>query len=233
MNWFYAVLLLGWLSFLPVTSEAWPFFGGDRKEAEEAPATNSTKRYHLLIPDKSSEKELIQLFNAKRVVSMELQTLSLLTEEKRQEIRKFDGDLFKAFSVSESGNYRFDPKTRTIYEQVPKGEGAGSTNTPAAGGRIETTVVFEQRVHMQLKDDAQVQQFAALAAGKRVTQEEVQVFNRVSREKQVEMDQIDKSLKEKFSVSRDRNYWYDTKTMRLYEIVDAPKRGALQGQNSL
>lgn len=233
MKYLSVLVLLGLAFFLPGTTQAWPFFGGDKKEAEEGPATNATKRYHLLIPDKAAEKELLQLFNAKRVVAAQLQALTLLIEEKRQETKRFDGQLAKAFSVSETGNYRYDPKTRTIYEQVPKDGGVSATNAAGSAAGMETTVVFEQRVHMQLKDDEQVRQFAGLAAGKRVTQEEIQVFNRVSREKQVEMDQLDKLLKDKFSVSRDRNYWYDVKTMRLYEIVDAPKRGALQGENSL
>lgn len=224
----YAIVLV------PLAVNAFPFFGGDKKGDETAaPAsTNVTKRYHLLVPDKASEKELLQLFAAKRAIADELRVLGMLQEEKRREIRKFDDALSKNFSVNEKGNYRFDPKTKTLYEQVPKAGGMTTTNTAAAAnaeGKIETTMVFEQKVHMQLKDDEQVRQFAGLAAGKRLTAEELQVFNRVLREKQVEMDRLDKALKDKYSMSRDRNYWYDTKTMRLYEIVPPPKRGSLQG----
>lgn len=224
MNVFRSVLC-GAVLLLPVAGQAWPFFGGDKKESETAPATNATRRYHLLIPDKASEKELLQLFEAKRIVMMQLQTLALLSEEKRREMKKFDDELSKAFSISDKSAYRYDAKTRTLYEQMPRPDGTG-TNAAAEGGMAE-------KVHLQFKDEEQAGKFAGLAAAKRVTLDELQVFHRVSREKQVEMDRLDKTLKEKFSVSRDRNYWYDAKTMRLYEVVDAPRRGALQGQSSL
>ena len=220
---------------MPLIGQAWPFSGDDKKSSEEpdAATTNVTKRYHLLVPDKASEKELMQLFSAKRGIGEELRVLSMLGEEKRREMAKFDGELTKVFGVTEKGNYRYDPKTKTIYEQVPKAGGATTTTTAtnatgaaSAESSMETTMVFEQRVHMQLKDDAQTKQFAGLAAGKRMTAEELQIFSRVLREKQVEMDRLDKTLKDKYSVSRDRSYWYDTKTMRLYEIVTPPRRGA-------
>lgn len=228
MNPLPLLALRGFLLFLPLAAQAWPFFGGDKKESETVSTTNATKRYHLLVPDKAAEKELLQLFNVKRVVAAQLQVLTLLTEEKRREMRKFDDDLARNFSVNDKGSYRFDPKTLTIYEQAPK-VSADATNAAALGSGMDSSVAMEQRVHMKLKDEAQARQFATLAAAKRITAEELAVFDRVSREKQVEMDRLDRTLKEKFSVSRDRNYWYDTKTMRLYEILDAPKRGALQG----
>jgi hypothetical protein len=217
---------------MPLVGQAWPW-GDDKKPegAPDAPSTNLTKRYHLLVPDKAAEKELLQMFAAKRAITDELRVLSMLSEEKRREMAKFDGELMKTFGVNEKGSYRFDPKTRTIYEQVPKAGGTTTTNTADsanAEGGLETTMVFEQKVHKELKDDAMVKQFASLAAGKRITAEELQVFNRVLREKQVEMDRLDKTLKDKYSVSRDRDYWYDTKTMRLYEIVTPPRRGAMR-----
>lgn len=225
-------LVLFGMVMMPLIGQAWPFSSDDKKPAEESDAatTNITKRYHLLVPDKASEKELMQLFSAKRGVGDELRVLSMLGEEKRREMARFDGELMKTFGVTDKGNYRFDPKTKTIYEQVPKAGGTTTTtnmtDAASATGALETTMVFEQRVHKQLKDDEQTKQFAGLAAGKRMTAEELQVFNRVLREKQVEMDRLDKTLKEKYSVSRDRSYWYDTKTMRLYEIVTPPRRGA-------
>jgi hypothetical protein len=214
---------------IPLVGQAWPWSDDDKKEETDSPATNITKRYHLLVPDKASEKEVLQLFSAKRAVGEESRVLSMLIEEKRREMARFDGELMKTFRVTDKGSYRFDPKTKTLYEQVPKAGGTTTTNatdSASPGGGLETTMVFEQRVHMQLKDDDQVKHFAGLAAGKRLTTEELQVFSRVFREKQVEMDRLDKTLKEKYSVSRDRSYWYDTKTMRLYEIVTPPRRGA-------
>ena len=233
----YWLLVLSGLVMLPMIGQASWFGGGNKKEeASEASPTNVTKRYHLLIPNKASEKELLQLFSVKRALSDELRVLSMLTEEKRREAAKFDAELQKTFGVSDKGNYRFDPKTRTLYEQVQKEGGVTTTNVATAagaGGTLETTMVFEQRVHMQLKDDTQVKQFASLAAGKRITMEELQVFGRVTREKQVEMDRLDEVLKDKYSVSRDRNYWYDNKTLRLYELVMPPRRGAEPKKSSL
>jgi hypothetical protein len=229
------LVLLG-LVMLPLVGQAWPWSDEEKTNEQPDPATNVTRRYHLLVPDKASEKELMQLFSAKRVLGEELRVLGMLTEEKRREMAKFDNELRKTFGVTDKGNYRFDPKTKTIYEQVPKAGGTSTTTntTDAANpeGALETTMVFEQRVHMQLKDDAQVKLFAGMAAGKRLTVEELQVFNRVLKEKQVEMDRLDKTLKDKYSVSRDRNYWYDTKTMRLYEIVTPPRRGGKQGNTA-
>lgn len=221
-------LVLCGLVMLPLVGQAWPWSDEAKTESPDSPSTNITRRYHLLVPDKASEKEVLQLFAAKRAIGEELRVLSMLNEEKRREMARFDGELTTLYGVTDKGSYRFDPKTKTLYEQVPKGGGTTTNATASANpeGVLETTMVFEQRVHLQLKDDAQVKQFAGLAAGKRLTAEELQVFSRVSREKQVEMDQLDKTLKDKYSVSRDRSYWYDTKTMRLYEILTPPRRGA-------
>jgi hypothetical protein len=54
------------------------------------------------------------------------------------------------------------------------------------------------------------------------------VFARVLREKQMELGRVEKGLKDKFSMSRDRHYWYDAATMRLYELVAPARQGAVK-----
>jgi hypothetical protein len=190
----------------------------DSVEPSEAVSTNAVKRLHLTISDKAAEKELLQLTGVKRILFQERQVLMMVQDEKRRDLGNYEAEFEKSFGILRDRNYRYDPKTMTILEEVRK----ASTVTNAPG------VVTESRVVKKLESESDSRKFASLVAAKQITQEDLVVLSRLAREKEAALVRVENSFKEKFSMSRDRNYWYDPTTMRLYEIVKPSSKGVIQ-----
>lgn len=187
-----------------------------KKEPTTVPAplgTNGVKRLHLAISDKDAEKELLQLFAVKRILAEERQVILLLIDEKRRDLDTLDRDLSKAFGIQRDHRYQYDAKTQTITEVMEP-----STNATKAATGLRKT----------LKSEQEARQFASMAAAKQTTFEDLTVLSRLVREKEVAQGRVDGALKDKFSMSRDRNYWYDPKAMRLYEVITPSSKGTVQ-----
>lgn len=210
------LLLVGGALLLAPPARAFLF---GRKEAEPREG-KATRRYHLHIPDARTEKELFELFQWKNTVTTQVRVMGELIGEKAKELAVFNKGLQDGFAVKPDRNYRYDAQARTLFEIVSQRAGAGGEAAAGAGAKSGV----EQRRHMVLTNDVQVRAFAQLTASKQIAEEEIRVFELVLREKQAELANVDKLLAEKFSISRDRSYQYDTKTMRLYEIIAAPQR---------
>ena len=196
------------------------WFGGEKKNEPELPATSANRRYVLKIPDKATERELVRLIRIKQILQEEQRVLSLLTEEKKAQIKKLQAGLHNAFSMDPATNYQYDPKTRTIYELIPSGS-AMTSNQPLPGASTVPTTGFDRKLHLQLVSDAQVRQFLQLTTGKQLVEEELKTFSAVVVEKQAELERVSGLLSEKFSISKDKNYEYEPTTKRLHE-VDLP-----------
>lgn len=210
------------LATVPICAPALSLGDWFGKKGGEAAETNVVRRYHLLITSKADEKDLVQMMTAKRLVTEEMRVLLALTEEKKQELVRFDQELKEKFAIVPERTYHYDPRSKTIFDQTLK---PGVTNVTAG---VDPETVFDRKLHKVLKGDEEIRLFASLAMGKRMTQEELGVFARVLREKQMELGRVEKGLKDKFSMSRDRNYWYDAATMRLYELVAPARQGAVK-----
>ncbi|MEI8139700.1 MAG: hypothetical protein WCI03_07525 [bacterium] len=190
----------------------------DGIETPEAVSTNTVKRLHLTLADKAAEKELLQLTAAKRIVFQERKVLMLLIDEKQEDLENLDAELTKTFGIRRDRNYRYDAKAMTIYEETRK---AGMV-TNATGTVSEPTLI------KQLVSESESRKFASLAAAKQITGEDLMVLARLAREKEVASERVENVMKEKFSMSRDRNYWYENATMRLYELVGPSPKGVVQ-----
>ena len=189
----------------PVSAWAgWFDFGGKNK-GESEPSSNAVKRLHLAIADKAAEKDLLQTTGAKHVLVQEKQVLMLALVD-------VDAELAKAFGIKPDKNYRYDATAMTLSE-VP--------DTAAAGAKAPQ---WKQK----LDSESDAKKFAALAAAKQATQEDLMVLIRLVREKEAAVGRVEALLRDKFSMSRDRNYWYDPKAMRLYEIVPPSRNGTVQ-----
>ena len=199
-------------------------WGSDDKDASAnaASPTNATRRYHMRIPDQATEKELLTLFAQKRATSETFLVMRNLTQEKSSELARFEKDLQDKYGMKTDSNYSFDQDKMTLYEVTFKAPAAPDP-TPA-GEAATATQQAEKKVYRQFKDADEAKQLALLMTGKKLTLEELRVFNLVIREKQMEMDRLNTVLSDKFSMSRDRDYQYEPATMRLYEIVPLPKK---------
>lgn len=196
---------------------SWFGFGKDDAPAPAA-NTNVSRRYHMLIPDRSMEKELLTLFGQKRGIAETIVVMRSLTEEKKQEMSRFDKELLEKYGMKADMNYAFEPKAMTVYEVTFKATPADGDAAPSA------EQPSTRKVHRQVKDADEAKALAMAMTGKRLTLDELRVFGMVIREKQLELDRVNSVLAQKFSMSRDRDYQYEPNTMRLYEIVPLPKR---------
>lgn len=203
---------------IPLSLQAGLFGWMGKKEGGEPPAavsTNAVKRLHLTLTDKAAEKELLQLTDVKRLLFQEKQVLLLLVDEKKRDLTNLDAELSTSFGVKQDRNYRYDAKEMAIYEAGER-TGAG-TNAPAAEPRLIKKLA-----------SAESGKFASLATAKQFTQEDLAVLVRLVREKEAALARIENAFNEKFSMSRDRNYWYDPTTMQLFELVNASRKGVVQ-----
>ena len=202
-------------------------FGGKEPEKPAATAspTNVSKRYFLRIQDKATEKELLDLFKDKAIVESEIRAMRMIGEEKKQELGLIDKNLFEQFAMKSDAQYHYDPDTKTVYLLVPK-SGAGGTNHAAAAS-MNSLSNYEQRVHFQFKSDDQIRTFARLAQRKLLIQQVGGTLGYLLQEKGEQLDRIASMLSEKFAMSRDREYEYDTKSMCLFEVIRVPQKGTL------
>ncbi len=203
---------------IPLSLQAGLFGWMGKKEGGATPetaSTNTVKRLHLTLTDKAAEKELLQLTDVKRLLFQEKQVLLLLIDEKKRDLSNLDSELSSSFGVKQDRNYRYDAKEMAIYEA---GERTGTgTNVPAAEPRLIKKLA-----------PADSGKFASLATAKQFTQEDLAVLVRLVREKEAASARIENAFNEKFSMSRDRNYWYDPTTMQLFELVNPSRKGVVQ-----
>jgi hypothetical protein len=192
------------------------WFGGDKTESKPA-TTAQARRYVLKVPNKASERDLVQLIGFKQNLIEEMIVMARLTEEKQTQLQEFQKALLGAFEMNPVTNYQYDPKTKTIYELSPSASGA-ATSPPPRGATTLPPAGFTRRLHLQLTTDQQIQQFLRMTAGKKLVQDEMKVFASVIREKQVQLESVGNLLSQKFAISKDRNYEYDPTTMRLYDL---------------
>jgi hypothetical protein len=209
--------MLAWVILLVPALALAGWFDGGNKGGSKPGAAPETRRYVLKIPNKAAEQDLIRLIGINQNILEETRVLSRLTEEKKSQLQQFLKGLLGAFSMKPATNYQFDPKTRTIYELIPSAS-AATSNQPPPGATTVPPAGFNRRLHLQLTTEQQVQQFLRLTTGRKLVQDEMQVFASVIREKQQELDGVVGLLNEKFSISRDKNYEYEPSTMRLYEV---------------
>ena len=89
------------------------------------------------------------------------------------------------------------------------GSDAKSTALPSASSSSNMV----KRLHLKVKD-----------AGA----EKDLVLARIVQEKDVALGRINESMRTKFSMSRDMNYWYDPKEKSLYEVITPSTQGDVQ-----
>lgn len=156
----------------------------------------------MRIPDKAQESELLGLFSRKQRGLQQIAVLEELVVEKQAELTEFNRRQEREFSMKADEKYEYDAAARTIY-QVPS-----------------------RRLHMRLVNDTQAALFAGLNAGKQLVLDELRALPLLIAEKQAEIARVDGQLKARFAIQTDRNYQYEPKTMRLYELPPPPPKPA-------
>lgn len=215
------LLVIGLVPVFP--AQAW---WGDKenKDSENKPAAESqavTRRYHLSIPDKATEKELLDLFRSRRLLEGDVRVLTRLIEHRKERLANLEKNLKEEFSILPDMQYEYDADKMTIY----KLELDDKTKTGKQGKKGAKNVQSSRKrsVHMKLKNEEQAKRFLRLNASKRWRGRQVRVLQATMREQQNTLKKANDLLASKFSLKPGRFYDYDEKTMKLYEIIPAKK----------
>lgn len=207
------ILVAACLLTAALPSRALLGFGKDDEGEREE---RGSRRYVLRVPDRKAEKDLLDLLGARKRILEDMVVLRRLVAEKKGELDQFRRGLVGLFGFRPDGSYDYDPATRTLYEVT-----RSASNAPPEKTKMK-----------ELRSDEEARQLLRLLAGQRVALEEVRVFEAVAREKAAELERVERVLSGRFSMVRGRNYEYDPKTMRLFDVTPAPSNAppALQAQ---
>lgn len=165
------------------------------------------RRLHYRFKDKAAELAFLKMVGKKQDILEELRVVGRLQTEKNAELARFAQALQEQFAVKADVDYQYDADSMSISEIVKTKSGEPPRS----------------RLHMKLKDKATEQAFVRLAATKRVTFEELAVFQLILREKQIESDEVDRLLAELYSITKDRSYQYDAASLTLFEMIKLPQ----------
>lgn len=184
---------------LSSTQAGW-FGWGDKDDT-------STRRFHRDVTNEVAGKELSQFLAMKQILTKEKQFLQVLAEEKKQELVDLDAEMTRSFGIRPDRNYRYDEKAMTISEETGK----------------------SRHVVKKLGSSSESIKFVSLAGVRQRIQEDLTVIGRITKEKEQGVFRIDSVLQSKFSMLRNRNYCYDAKNMKIYEVIppapkDAPRK---------
>lgn len=238
MNRLLMPLILSLVLALPVHAG---LFGSKKKDEAPPGPSQAMRRYVLNVPDKNTERELTELLGGRQRVTQQLAVLQQLIVEKQGENQRFERELERDFGIRRAGRYYYDRAAKTLFELVPLPTNAPA-DAPAAATAVEAVGTndaaaaaarasgFDKKFFRQLRGQEEGDRFGRMVASRDAAAMEVRVFNAVVREKNSELQQLNERLGAKFSLQPNSMYYYDPKTMILYEMVQpnraAPRLGA-------
>lgn len=301
------LVLLGLFALVALPSQAGLFSSSKKKD--EAPDTpQPARKYVLNVPDKKTEKELLDMLGARQRTTREISVLRELIVEKQGQYRALEQQMDKTFAIKRGVQYYYDRPSRTVYEIVKIGtseppakpsagakktvlpdankimvagastpSGTNATTVASANSNVTAAVATasemtttgtivsansasesipdgdqsEAETHdlggtttastnagltlppgvvkkffRQFREAKDADQFLALVRLKDRIVSQGEVFQSVVREKEQELKRLNERFSAKFSLNKDGMYYYDPKTMILYEIIQpAPKQG--------
>lgn len=188
-------------------------------------AADFVKRTHLHIDNQQAEADFVRLVRGKNGVLEDVAALDRLTKEKHVEIAEYVKGLLEEFSIQPDRQYHYDRRTMTIYDLFPTStnvtaeQEAQAKVTPGVGA----TIPSPRKVHMVLPDKNKAADFVRLMSSKRLAAQQVEILDTLLREKGMELAAYDGMLLEKFSISRDRKYQYDSQSKTLFELIPVPE----------
>lgn len=196
------LLALSALLSLPA-SAGW--FG--KSDEPKAPAAPANRKYVLQVPDKKTEKELLDLFQAKGILTEDVTVLLRLEKQRVAKLDAVNGILREQFAVEPDLKYAYDAGENAVYALTFK------------EGVAEGKAAPERVLHRMFDKAEDGLKFVKLMEAKDNAATEAKVFAIVGRERMEELKKVDDLLKNKFNLKTGRLYNYDDKTMTLYEIV--------------
>ena len=108
------------------------------KPGATPPATNAAplkvadfdRKDHRKLDKKEDQERFVRLVASKQLSIDEIQTLTLLYNEKTIELQMIQNNINKKYSTSSDRSYRYDRDSKTLYEMVPVPEAVAGTPAP-------------------------------------------------------------------------------------------------------
>lgn len=211
---------------------AWPFGSsskgdapGRREREVKSPEPKHAERVVKVLTPAEAER-LVRLNQMRRERQDELTILGRLSGEKQSELESFNVKLSKEYGIDDQRVYTYDATNRTVYLLLPsEGQPAAAGGTVAAKGGVQTNAVAvaaaaRRLPHRVFPTAEESQAFAQLVVAKKLTQQQLDVFATVEREKRLELAQVQGLLKKELGIDPQRNYRFEEETRKLYERMD-------------
>ena len=139
--------------------------------------------------------------------SEEIIVLQRLVDEKKEELASLNKTLIAEYEIDPSLNYAYDAATLTIQ----KVEAAAGSETPI------------KIPHRKLADEDAGKAFVRIVVARQLTIQQIDTFQTVLGEKQLEYRRAEDVLKTTFGIQPDRNYRFDEEKRTIFEVVPPPK----------
>lgn len=163
---------------------------------------------HRKFKDRTEAGQFVELLSLKQTTLSQMDVLTALIREKQAELAGFSADLGRQFGLQPTGEYEFNAESGWIMQIT------AATN--AAGG-VATNKV-EKKVMRRLEKESEVAGFVRVATARNVTREQIAIFAMVVAEKNLELQQCDKRLLERYGISNKSAYQYVAGELAVYEL---------------
>ena len=213
-----SISVLRLLLIVAVSSCTAPAFAGlfGSKGTNDAAASGEVRgnrRYILQLPDKKTEKELLDLFQAKKLLGEDVAILTRLEKQRQAKLDSLQDLLQNEYAIERDIRYTYERSENAIYALTFP---AGSAKSNAAPEKV---------LHKKLDRADDGARFLNLMKAKDNALTESQVLAVIGREKLDEMKKVDDLLSQKFTLKPGHFYNYDDKSMTLYEMMSPSPKG--------
>ncbi len=183
---------------------AGPFGKKDKDEEKDTVGPRVRYKYHLHVPSKKTEQELVGMLKSRKLFEEDVKVLRRLEQSRMKGYAIFQKKLREEFDINPKRFYALDRETATIYD-VTDGE-------------------EERTEHMRFDDSEKANRFLSISAKKKSAFQEVGLLQRLLKEQQTQLHNVNKLLNAKFSLNNHKGYYYDKKSMILYEVIPARRQ---------
>jgi hypothetical protein len=182
-----------------------------------------SRRAHISIPDDQTEQILVQLAESRQLREEEIRVLGRLHVEKEGELERMNQRLMDGYGIAADQNYQYDQETRTLFKLELK-EGVDPDGPVPEGATAGD--LFDKIGPVTLATPDAESEFLRLVSAKKITASELQVVELLLKEKNMELQKVYSSLKERFAISPKKHYEYDPEAHTLFEVVKAGREPA-------
>jgi hypothetical protein len=180
------------------------------REPEAAPKANSAPRpqqkYVLNVPDKKTEQELLGMLSGRKALEENVGVLRRLLQSRSGLQRSVREALNQEFGIAPEMKWTYQSDTMTIVE-----------TRAATNGTVDA--VAKAPFQRKLADKAQEEKLLRMKRDAATVVEQMIVLQEILVEQESALKRQLGLLAAKFSLKPEKMYYYDRKTMTLFEVM--------------